>query len=206
MIHGGEKAVSEFNLISGGEWFDEAPEYFLTTHIASSVKNLNSTKSLLEVSVGRSRKEAGASRCGRPAGHERRNGRFDVVVYWSNDKPRGAVEIKTPIWAATKKLIQPDIDELCAALKANADSTFQFCAFVYYASVAEPERKHDDANQKLTQLLDRIENMSDLLAKTHAIESIPIRGEIHLGNNDDGGAWCIASVVLTRKGGKQSFQ
>ena len=206
MIGGGEKAVSEFRLISGGEWFDEAPEYFLTTHVASSVKSFNSTCSLLEVSVGSSRKEAGASRRGRPADHERRNGRFDIVVYWSNDNPRGAVEIKSPIWSATEQQIQPDIDELCATLSANKDSTFQFCSFVYYASVAEPERKHDNASQRLRDLLCRIEDKASELAKKHGVDNLSIRGSIHRGENGEDGAWCIAALVFTRKGGKQSFQ
>lgn len=205
MIKGGERAVSDFSHISGGEWFDEAPEYFLTTYVAWSVGDLESTYALLEVSVDQARKEAGATRRGRPADHERRNGRFDVVVYWAGDKPRGAVEIKSPIWAATENIIYPDIHELCSVLKANNDSTFQFCAFVYYASVSEPERKHNNASHRLRDLLSRIEEKAIELANEHGVEGISIPGPIRRGSGDSGGAWCIATLVFTRKGGKQSF-
>lgn len=203
MIKGGERAVSDFSHISGGEWFDEAPEYFLTTYVAWSVGNLESTYALLEVSVDQTRKEAGAKRLGRPANHERRNGRFDIVVYWSNDRPRGAVEIKSRIWAATAELIHPDIHELCSALSANHDSSFQFCSFLYYASVAKP---NDTARDRMGKLLKRINEIAIELASGHGVEVISIPGKIHLGKDKDDGAWCIASLVFTRKGGIQSFK
>jgi len=206
MIRGGEKAVADFTYLSGGEWFDEAPEYFLTTYIASSVCQSKSTYSLLEVSINNSRKEAGALRRGRPANHERRNGRFDIVVYWSNDKPRGAIEIKTPIWSVTEQLIKPDIDELCSALIATENSTFQFGAFIYYASVSEPERKHDNSSQRLRNLLGRIEDKASKLATFHGIDCLSKSGAIHRGDKGEGGAWCISALVFTRKGGLQSFQ
>jgi len=62
LIRGGEKAVADFAEISGGEWFDEAPEYFLTTYLASSVRKLEKTYALLEVHVGETREKAGAYR------------------------------------------------------------------------------------------------------------------------------------------------
>lgn len=206
MIRGGEKAVSDFSHISGGEWFDEAPEYFLTTYVAWSVGNLESTHALLEVSVDQTRKKAGATCLGRPASHQRRNGRFDVVVYWSNDKPRGAVELKSPIWSATENKIKPDIDELCAVLNANKDSTFQFCAYVYYASAGDPKRKHDNASQRLRELIARIYEKAIVLASKHGVEAISIPGSIHRGNDDVGGAWCIATLVFTREGGQRAFK
>lgn len=206
MILGGEKAVSDFRHISGGEWFDEAPEYFLTTYIASQLGDLDSTFTLLEVSVDLTRKQAGASCLGRPAGHERRNGRFDIVIYWSNDNPRGAVEIKSPIWSVTKEVIHPDVHELCAALSANNDSSLQFMAFLYYASVSKPKRKHDNASQRLRDLISRIEAEAKELADMHGVEAISIPGSIHRGELVSDGAWCIAALVFTRKGGKQSFQ
>jgi len=205
MIRGGEQAVAEFRYISGCEWFDEAPEYFLTTFVASSVSSSKSTYSLLEVSVNNSRKEAIALRRGRPANHERRNGRFDIVVYWANDKPRGAVEVKSPIRSVTEQQIKPDIDELCSALSASKNSTFQFGAFIYYAIVTEPKRIHDNASQRLRDLLERIDSKANEIAKSHRVDCLSIPGTIHRGENG-GGAWCIAALVFTHEGGLQSFQ
>ncbi len=43
MIRSGEKAAAHFCQISGGEWFDEAPEYFLSTYVARSAGNHENT-------------------------------------------------------------------------------------------------------------------------------------------------------------------
>jgi hypothetical protein len=205
MIRYGEKAVEDFSFISGGEWFDEAPEYFLTTYIARSVGDQGNTYALLEVPVGQTRKEAGASRRGRAAEHERRNGRFDVVFYWANGSPRAAVEIKSPVWSAAEQKIHPDIDRLSSALLANNDSTFQFGVFLFYASVSKPERKHNNASQRMRELLGRIEQKAiDRAAKQRA-EAILIPGAVHKGKEDEDGAWSIASLVITRVGGKRNF-
>ncbi|WP_374479430.1 hypothetical protein [Zoogloea sp.] len=205
MISSGEKAVADFFHISGGEWFDEAPEYFLSTYVARSAGNHANTFALLEVPVDITRREAGASRRGRAASHERRNGRFDVVLYWANGNPRAAVEIKSPIWSATGQQIHPDIDRLCSALLANSDSTFQFGAFFFYASVGKPKRKHDNATQRMRDLLARIEEKAIERAAVRGAEAILIPGSVHRGKEDEDGAWSIASLVITRAGGKRSF-
>ena len=205
LIRGGEKAVAEFGELSGGDWFDEAPEYFLTTYLASSVKKLEKTTALLEVPVGQTRKEAGASRRGRPAKKERRNGRFDFVVYCANGKPRGAIEVKSPLWIVDENKLGPDFDELCTAISANSESTFQFTAFVYYASVSEPKQKHDNSTAKLRELVAKIEKRAKSSAKKDGLVAKSWPGSIHRGKEDEGCAWCMAAVVFTRKGGAQSF-
>jgi len=205
MIRSGEKAAAHFCQISGGEWFDEAPEYFLSTYVARSAGNHENTFALLEVQVDQTRKEAGASRRGRAANHERRNGRFDVVLYWANGNPRAAVEIKSPIWDVTEQQIRPDIDRLCSALLANSSSTFQFGVFLFYASVGKPERKHDNATQRMRDLLERIEEKAIEWTARRGAEVILIPGAVHKGKEDEDGAWSIASLVITRTGGKRSF-
>lgn len=203
MIKGGERAVSDFSCISGGEWFDEAPEYFLTTYVAWAVGNLESSYVLLEVSVDQARKEAGALRRGRPSDYERRNGRFDVVLYWANDKPRGAIDIKTRVWAKTENQFHPDIHRLCSVLSANRDSTFQFCVFLYYASVGTP---NETAVTRLRDLLGRIKDDADQLAREHGVEVIAVPGKLHPAKGMDVGAWCISTLVFTKKGGMPSFR
>jgi hypothetical protein len=204
MIRSGEKAVEDFSLISGGEWFDNAPEYFLTAYIANSVRNLN-TYALLEAPVDQTREGAGAVRPGRPAKHERRNGRFDIVLYWANGNPRAGVEIKSPVWDATTQKIYPDIDRLCSALLANKDATFQFGVFLFYASVGKPERKHDNASQRMRELLDRFEEKAIDRAAQQGAEAVLIRGSVHRGKEEEDGAWSMASLVITRKGGTRNF-
>ncbi len=205
MIRGGEKAYQDFFRISGGEWFDEAPEYFLTTYVAGAAGNGENSYALLEVPVNMTRKEAGAIRRGRPAMHERKNGRFDVVLYWANGNPRAAVEVKSPIWSATRQKIIPDIDRLCTTLVASKDSTFQFCAFLFYASVSKPNRKHDNPSQRLRALLGRIEARACEKVVEHGVKAVLVPGSVHSGNEVDDGAWAIAAVVVARPTGIRNF-
>lgn len=172
LIRGGEKAVADFAALSGGEWFDEAPEYFLTTYLASSLLRLEKSSALLEVGVNETRKKAGAIRAGRPAKIERRNGRYDLVVYWANGTPRGAIEVKSPLWIVDEKKLATDFDRLSTTLASSQDSTFQFCAFVYYASVSDPQKKHNNASQKLRSLVDSISSRAKNCASEHGISAL----------------------------------
>ncbi len=208
LIRGGEKAVAEFNELSGGDRFDEAPEYFLTTYLASSIKEFEKTTALLEVHVGETRKKAGAIRRGRSAKKERRNGRFDIVVYWANGKPRGAIEVKSPLWIVDEKKLGPDFDELSTAISASNDSTFQFTAFVYYASVSKPKpnQKHSNSSKKLRDLVAKIHDRAKGAAKEHKLVAISRLGSVHRDNSVEGRAWCLAAIVFARKSGGRSFQ
>jgi hypothetical protein len=206
IVHAGERAVRDFNKLSGGEWFDESPEYFLTTYAASALKAIDKTYALLEVSVHGTLQEAGAIRRGRPAADERRNGRFDIVIYWANGSPRGAIEIKSPICSATKKLIRPDFTELCKTFVANSTSTFQFGAFLFYASVSKPERKYYSATQRLRKLIERVHEEAKLVSQENGVGCVLFPFSTRRGKDEDDGAWCIACVVFTRKGGEQSFK
>lgn len=206
LIRGGEKAVNDFSCISGGEWFDEAPEYFLTTYVATGLKNFEKTNLLLEVSVNQCRREAGAIRRGRPAKAERRNGRYDVVAYWANGLPRGAIEVKSPIWVNDRARLQPDFTRLCLTLNANQNGAFQFCAFVFYASVPNPEQRYDNASQRLRDLVSRIEGTALDVAKENGVRRTMRAGAIRRGKNDGDGAWCIGCVIFSNKGGENSFR
>lgn len=203
MIRSGENAIDEFSLISGGGWFGEAPEYFLTTHVSRSIKNQENVCALLEVSVDQTRKDAGASRRGRAARHERRKGRFDIVLYWANWAPRAAVEIKSPILSASKERIVPDVERLSSALRANEDSTFQFGVFLFYSFVSAPKRKHINASQRMRELLGRIKEIAIEPANRLCADVDLVSGRVHRCNI---GAWSIASLVFTRAGGMRSFR
>ncbi|MCF8150007.1 MAG: hypothetical protein K9K30_01390 [Burkholderiaceae bacterium] len=206
LIRGGEKAVADFAEISGGDWFDEAPEYFLTTYLASSVRKLEKTYALLEVNVDETRQEAGARRRGRPAKNERRNGRFDFVIYGANDKPRGSIEVKSPLWVVDENRLGPDFERLVTSISANRDSSFQFGAFIYYASVSDPKAKHNNATAKLRELVTKIHDRAKGAAKEHGLVATSCPGSIHRGNEDDDGAWCVSAIVFTQKGGERYFR
>lgn len=206
LLQGGEKAVAHFADLSGGECFDEAPEYFLTTYLASSVRRLEKTYAMLEVHVGGTRQEAGAYRRGRPAKSERKNGRFDFIVYWANGNPRGAIEVKSPLCLVHENRLRPDFERLCKTISANHDSSFQFGAFLYYASVSAPKRKHDNASAKLRELIDNIHLRAVTIANKDELAATSWPGSIHRGKEEGDRAWCLAAIVFTRKGGDQYFQ
>lgn len=205
MIAGGEKAFKLFRQISGGYWLDDAPEYFLTSHAAVEICATKKSPALLEVSVAETRTEAGAVARGRPHRHERRNGRYDIVLYWANGTPRAAVEVKSPIWYADVGRLAPDLTRLCKTLSANAESTFQFCVFLYYASVDEPKRTYDNASQRLRDLISRIDDQAMETATAHDLTALSIPGRIHCERKDLG-AWVVAASVFVRPGGERAFR
>jgi len=80
-------------------------------------------------------------------------------------------------------------------LLANNDSTFQFGVFLFYASVSKPERKHNNASQRMRELLGRIEQKAiDRAAKQRA-EAILIPGAVHKGKEEEDGHFYLVTPV-----------
>lgn len=205
LIASGERAFKLFHQISGGYWLDHAPEYFLTSHAAAAICSSEKTAAWLEASVSQTRAEAAAVPRGRPHGHDRRNGRYDIVLYWANGTPRAAVEIKSPIWYADTGRLVPDFTRLCKTLSANAESTFQFCVFLYYASVGDPERIFANASQRLRDVIARIDAHAVETATAHDLTALSVPGRIHRGGKEPG-AWVVAASVFVRRGGERAFR
>ncbi|MFA6018919.1 MAG: hypothetical protein WC722_01560, partial [Rhodospirillales bacterium] len=119
IIKGSERSFKEFQHLSGGDWLEHAPEYFLVVSAGNAIRNFQSTNLLFEGHVSNVRKSSRAIRHGRAAKGERRNGRFDIVLYRADDKPCGVVEIKSPIFCLSRSQIIPDMERLCHILSAN---------------------------------------------------------------------------------------
>ncbi len=204
LIRGGEKAVAEFGVLTGGEWFDAAPEYFLTTFLASSLRKLEKTYVMLEVGIDKTLSEAGAKRLEDPTTGDKR--RFDLVVYSAGGNPRGAIEVKSPIHVVDSKKLNSDFERLCNSISVNNDSSFQFCAFFYYASVSKPKRIHDNSSEKLRELVDKIYAKADKYAKEFDLVATPWSGSIRRSKEGDDCAWCVTAIVFTRKGGERYFR
>lgn len=205
LIAGGEKAFKLFRQISGGCWLDHAPEYFLTSHAAAAICATDRTAAWLEASVAETRIEAAAMPRGRPNRHDRRNGRFDIVLYWANGTPRAAVEIKSPIWYADAGRLTPDFTRLCKTLSANVESTFQFCVFLYYASVRDPGHTFANASQRLRDVIGGIEDHAIKTATRHDLTALNVPGRIHRGGKEPG-AWVVMALVFARRGGESAFR
>lgn len=206
LIDGGEKAFKIFQEISGGYWLDNAPEYFLTSHAATAIRDTQKkrTTALLEASVSETRSDAAAIPRGRPNTHDRPNGRYDIVLNWANGTPRAVVEVKSPLYYADIGRLMPDFLRLCKTLAASSESSFQFCAFLYYASVAEPERKFANASQRLRDMISRIDASATDVAQKHGLFAFPTTGSIHHGK-EDSGAWAISCSIFVRPGAERNF-
>jgi len=205
MIKGGEKACTEYCKLSGGYWLNRAPEYFLTTYAASALRNFGSTSIGLEVSVNKSRKEANAVRNGRPSQHDRRNGRYDIVLYRADDKPRGCVEVKSSLYSVDRRRLVPDFVRLCSTLNSKERSSIQFSGLLFFASVAAPQRGKDTEEERLNALLMRINDLAKESSEKYNVSQNLLKSKIRVDPNG-GGAWCIGCVVFSNNGTGQNFR
>lgn len=205
IIEGGELAFRRFYDISGGDWLDEAPEYFMTACVAESVTRLDKTYALLEWNVRDTKNEAGAKIRENTSGKSE-NGRFDVVLYWAGGNPRAGIEIKSPLWFADESKIRQDIVRLADTMTESGDSTFQFCAFAYYVSVPDPKTKYGSATQWLRDVLARIDEKSLSIIKEYSnLKCLSFNGTIHRGKEEESGAWTIGVQVVVKQGSERAF-
>lgn len=205
LIQGGEAAFTKFYNLSGGYWLDHAPEYFLTSHAATSISNLSATTAWMEASVEETRTMAAAVGRGRPHGQDRPNGRYDIVLYWDNGSPRAVVEVKSPLWFADTSKLSPDLLRLSKTLAANRECSLEFCAFLYYASVDDPKRTFDNASQRLRKLVLDVHEQANNMAIKYNLSAVSRGGRIHRSSQDPG-AWTIAASVFVRPGSEQSVE
>lgn len=204
LIRGGEAAFEHFRRLSGGYWLDHAPEYFLTSYAAAAIGDTQKSRAGIEVSVAETRVLALAVLRGRPHGEDRRTGRYDIVLYWANGNPRAGVEVKSPFsWADTARL-RPDFVRLCKTLAARKDTTFQFCVFLYYASVDDPIRNYPNASQRLRAVIKSIGDYAKTVAEEHELGSVAFPVHTHRGGEDPG-AWAIAACAFVRPNAVRSF-
>lgn len=200
MISAGEKAVRDYVAVSKYP-FKDAPEYVLNTYLALSLSRLPQVAVRLEQHVGETQSSAGAMRKGRPSVNERRNGRFDFVIFWGRNKlPRALVEVKSPLGRIEKQRIAPDFERLCKTLSASKTSSLQFCAFAVYLHASG--KNSIDAENNLNKFHVRFDEYSKVQANDHDLDAYLKSGTFHVDNNY---AWCISFVIFTRNRGAYRF-
>ena len=95
VIKGIQAAQNEYIKLTGGYWLSASPEYYITSHVAKKIGLLkDSTYVFLEPWVKGTMDEAGAISKGKLSFKTRENGKFDIVLYWSDYTPRSIIEIK----------------------------------------------------------------------------------------------------------------
>lgn len=203
IFKGGLGAARVFDRATGGCRLSDASEHFLTAGVFRELSNLKGATHL-EVSVKDCCKEAGAIRKGRSSKRDRKNGRYDLVHYWVDQTPRAAIEVKNGIRHASRAVLTSDFDRLTRSLAASKDSTFQFAAFVFFATVDYSNKdethgaRRKRARDKLTGLLNRIDEIAKEFTD-HASRKLLRRtysSRVNYSPHEDEGAWLIGMIVF----------
>ena len=172
------------------DWLDYAPEYFVSVRIAEELaKKAHKSYVTMEYPVRDCINDADIAIRGRPHRELRRNGRFDVVLWWrSTERPRAAIEVKHPVWS-DPSLLDADAKRLCRVLADGKG--LQFAMLAYYCSSEKPRRKHTSATARIKARAQRIERRIRSIAK-----GLHCRAEFHRGNirRFDGEAWTARCV------------
>ena len=188
-------AQKDFESWSGGSWLWEAPEYLSTVYVARELARLKGTKFIsLENNAKRALKDAGAIAHGPLHKHIRANGRFDILLFWANEKPRAPIEVKG--WVKQYKTIAADMRRLEEVIhRAKDKSSFQFGLMVFCTSTVNDTTF--TAKEKLTKWISNIE--------TAARNAMPARTTIKLYSRrisvDGDSAWTAVSILLKVKNG-----
>ena len=152
------KAQKAYDKWSGGLWARYAPEYLLTTYIAKEISNIKNKPFYLtlEQHVGEALEEAGASKnTVKNFGKQK----FDIMVWWASDAPRGIVEVKKQVTSFSGGAtgyggIKKDVERIIKSLKATSD--LQFGLIAYYTSCKYGERPSKTAEERIR---DRVEEI-----------------------------------------------
>ena len=185
-----EGAQRFYESCSGGLWLEQAPEYLLCTSIAAQLHKLEGAKHVtLETHVASTLDEAGAVKRGAPRKELRRNGRFDLVLWWGGELPRAAIEVKNGVWSFRQ--LQADIARLSRVVLRNAEeSSFQFGLMAFYLSAQDNHR---------TKSKQQVRNLTEhLLAKTreHTPAGIVVTARCSAIHTSGDSSWVAVCFVL----------
>ena len=199
------KAHKAYEDWSGDLWVWNAPEYLLTTYIAREIAKIRYKPFYLtlEQHVGEALGGAGASEdIVESAGKQK----FDIVVWWGSDAPRGIIEVKRQVASFSGGEtgyggIKQDVERMIESLKET--SLLQFGLMAYYTSCKYGERPSNSAE---VRIMDRVKKIS-----SEARKCVPtnmkfrrIPGKINIWKDDDIGdgpndhAW-VAEVLMIWK-------
>jgi hypothetical protein len=189
VIKGIEDAHRNYEKWSG-DWLWQGPEYLINTHVAERLASLDGTCYVtLESRVKEMLKVAGVSSAGAPKKALRRNGRFDIVLWWANGTPRAVIEAKNGVWSFAN--IEHDVARVAAAVsKLRTKSQIHFGAVAFYTSAKSNNRS--DATKQLASL------NNTLLTKTKgsvgdSIKIHQVPSKIHAVGGD---AWTATCYIF----------
>ena len=200
------KAQKAYEKWSGGLWAWNAPEYLLTTYIAQQISRIKGKPFFLtlEQHVGEALRGAGASEDAIvKAGKQK----FDIVVWWGSDAPRGIIEVKKQVnsfrgGSTGYRGVKRDVDRIIESLKAT--SSLQFGLIAYYTSCKFGERPPKRAEVIARDRVEKISSEAQTFVQKRNMKFKRIAGKINIykdvtvrdGPNDH--AW-VAEVLMIWK-------
>jgi len=185
-LDGIDESMNIYQAWSDGEWLLKAPEYFITVKIAENISKLYGIKYItLEDNVKSILNLAKAK--GTTSNISRKNGRFDIVVWGKNGRPRVIIEVKKYVYRVGK--IQEDIQRIREVLKRKkSKSTIEFGLIAFYTS-----RTYNAKNAK-QKLADKMTTMLEEIKEQNNDITFEMFFRGHEIIKDDTDAW--ASVVI----------
>lgn len=212
IFSGGLKAARTFDFATGGCRLSDASEHFLTAGIFESLSKLKGFTHL-EVPVKACMQEANAIHRGKPSALERQNGRYDLVHYRVNETPRVAIEVKNCIKHVNRSVLIGDFARLSRSLTASGQSSYQFCAFVFFATADYRQKleslieKRRLAQQRLRTVLKGVEQIaSEFTAhKRRPLLRRIYKSKFRYSPFEDEGAWAIGMVIFADKRAAGTF-
>ena len=159
-LAGISEAQKRYEYWTGGRWLWEAPEYMVTTYIAKHISGIEdkSFYLTLEHKVRDAIDKAGGLPPGKPLAVLRRNGKFDLLVWWANEKPRAVIEVKKQVKRFSD--IEADVSRICAILSIP-DTSFR-CGFIaYYTSRGDHHGKSakEVVSEKAEEIASRVKEV-----------------------------------------------
>ena len=194
ILNGFVEAQKTYELMSGGFWLWQAPEYFITSTVAKNIFNLEGSKFItLEHGSSNAIENAGAKGRGRLSRDIREKGKIDILLWWANDTPRAIIELKNQIYS--KGQYDKDIKRIKSFLeRKNSKSTLQFGVFAFYESASTGAQK--TAKEKIKARISNIYTNAQSILGTNYQTSL-ITTDLYEELTDN--AWQAACILVKFK-------
>lgn len=156
-----QKSVPMYREMTGMDVI-RAPEQFFAVAIAHAIhKELTRKKGFVVLELGTQKlmKAAKAIGLGRPL--EIRHGKYDLAVFYDNNKPRAVIEVKTNVYKYD--LARLDIERLALTVSTKLETnSLQLGVFIFFCSATLKSVKSDKAEESVQ---DRIQNIKENVEK-----------------------------------------
>lgn len=199
-----------FNLISGAEQACReyiemsdrtpgfAPESFIQAGAARALKKVKQIRVVLEESVADTFNASRPPTPGRVKNAVSK-GRYDIVAYWKNGKPRAAIEVKSPVNAMVKQKFHKDFNRLVATMNGHPDATFQYGIFLFLTVKKGAHSNFEKSKAEIKNLVEKLGIEAVALCNEKKIKVFQYEGKTYpLETAETPGAWQISALVFKR--------